>query len=205
MSALTAHAFEQFLIQLDGDKAIAAEKYELLRFKLIKTLTWRGCAESEADALADVALDRVASKIAQGERVERINAYAAEVLRFVWLEHLRKRREKITDDGDLPETAVAPDIEILQDADSRLACLRKCLAEVVPNDRDRQLIVGYYDTEAGGKNKDIRKALAENLGLTMTTLKVKACRLRERLERCVNECVTKSPDSDTIKQGGGKR
>ena len=210
MSTLTATDFEQLLTRLDGDPTIAAEKYEILRLKLVKCLTWKGCPDSEADTLADITLDRVAAKIAQGEQILNINAYACEVLRFVWLEHLRKHKEIITNDGEMPETAVEPDIEILNDPDVRLRCLRKCMTEVVPNDADRKLIIGYYDTDAGEKNKDARKNLAEKLGLTMTTLKVKACRLRDRLEDCINECVerlivTKTPESATNKQGGNAR
>jgi hypothetical protein len=76
------------------------------------------------------------------------------------------------------------------------------MAEVVAGRDDRTLIIGYYDADAGEKNKEIRRALAERLGLTMTTLKVKACRIRERLEKCINECVeklsvTEMPVSDT--------
>jgi DNA-directed RNA polymerase specialized sigma24 family protein len=212
MSTLTATAFEQFLIRLDKDQALAAEKYETLRLKLIKAFIWKGCGESAADGLADAALDRVALKLSKGEQIQNLNAYALEVSRFVWLEFMRKRKESTTDDGNLPESAAAPEIEILNDPDLRLRCLRKCMAEVVSDERDRTLIIGYYDADAGEKNKDARKNLAEKLGLTMTTLKVKACRLRERLERCINECVarleagggavTKMPVSGTNNRGG---
>lgn len=210
MSILTANSFELLLNRLDGDAAQAAEKYEILRQKLVKSLTWKGCPEIEADVLADTTLDRVAGKLAQGEQIQNLNAYAREVLRFVWFEHLRKRREFVTDDGEMPEISVQPDVEILKDPDTRLRCLRKCLAEVVPNDADRMLIVGYYDAEAGEKNKDARKNLAEKLNLTMKTLKVKACRIRERLERCINQCVeklsvTNRAISDTTKRGGDAR
>lgn len=210
MSVLTANSFELLLNRLDGDALEAAEKYEILRQKLVKSLAWKGCPESQADALADEALDRVAAKLAQGEAIQNLNAYAAEVLRFVWLEHSRKRKEDAVGDEKMPESSVAPDIEILQDPDLRLRCLRKCLAETVPNDDDRTLIIGYYDADAGEKNKDTRKNLAEKLGLTMTTLKVKACRIRERLERCINECVarlavTNRAISDTTNRGGGER
>ena len=207
MSAITATAFETLLIRLDGDRDIAAEKYELLRLKLVKCITWKGCPDTEADSLADIVLDRIAVKLAQGERIQNPTAYACEVLRFVWLEHRRKRKEFVTEDGEMPEEAVLPDIDVLKDPDLRLRCLRKCLAEVVPDDRDRRLIIGYYNAEVGAKNKDVRKTLAEELGLTMVTLKVKACRIRERLEKCINECisrlsVTKPPRSSTNHQGG---
>lgn len=210
MPVLTANSFELLLNRLDGDALLAAEKYETLRLKIIKYLVWKGCPASQSDALADDALDRVAGKIAQGEQIENLNAYTSQVVRFVWLEHARKHKEIVTGDGEMPEIGVAPDIEILQDPDLRLRCLRKCLAETVSNDDDRMLIVGYYDADAGEKNKDARKNLAEKLGLTMTTLKVKACRIRERLERCINECVaalavTNPANSDTLKRGGETR
>ena len=183
MSVLTANSLEAFLNRLDGDAVRAAEKYETLRLKIVKTLTWKGCAEAQADALADDALDRTAAKIAAGERIENLNAYVAQVARFVWLEHSRKRKEDAVGDDKMPERAVAPDAEILREReeDVRLRCLRKCLAETVANDDDRRLVVGYYDAGAGEKNKDARRNLAAALGLTAPTLKVKAGRRRERL------------------------
>lgn len=190
MSALTTTAFEQLLKHLDSDLSLAAEKYETLRRKLVKCLLWKACPETEADTLADTALDRVALKLNQGEEVRNIQAYAGEVLRFVWLEYLRRHKEDSV--GDLiPETPVQPNIEILNDPDLRLRCLRKCLTEVVPEGHDRMLIIGYYDTESGEKNKEHRRNLADKLNLTMITLKVKACRIRDRLEKCINECVNK--------------
>ena len=188
MAILTATAFSLLLARLDANDAQAAEKYEELRLKLVKCFGWKGCPESDADMLADETLDRVAAKLAQGIEIQSLNAYACEILRFVWLEYSRKRKEASYGD-DLPEIAVAPDIP--DEPDVRLSCLKSCLAEVTSNEIDRALIIGYYDTEAGEKNKNQRRNLAEKLNLTMNTLKVKACRLRERLEKCINECVRK--------------
>ena len=200
-SVLTSISFQLLLDRLDSDPAQAAGKYDLLRLKILKTLAWKGCADSEADALADTTLDRIAGKLAKGEQIQNLTAYSGAVLRFVWLEHSRRREDAAGD--DLPEIAVEPNIDILNDSDTRLRFLRKCLAEKITNEQDKVLIIGYYDAEADEKNKDSRKNLAEKLGLTMTTLKVKACRLRERLEKCINECVeklsvTKTPVSGTI-------
>lgn len=213
MSALTAAAFEKFLIRLDDDEILAGEKYLLLRQKLVKTLTWKGCAESQADALADVVLDRVAGKLESGEEILKINAYASEVLRFVWLEHLRKNKEEAFGDEEEQGGAVQP--EIYEEIDLRTRCLRSCLAEF--DQKDARLIVGYYDTDAGDKLKEIRRKLAtamdypmetpEEQKKAMTRLKVRAFHLRERLEKCINQCtarlsVTKRAISDTNNQGG---
>ena len=191
MVELTAEAFGLLLARLDADETVAAGKYEELRLKIIKFFVWqRDCAESEADALADETLDRVSVKLACNVEIRNVNAYALEVSRFVWLEYIRRKKE-IGYGDDLPEIAVLP--ETAEQSDWRLACLRKCLTEVSPNESDRHLIIGYYGAgETGEKNKIQRRNLAEKLGLTMNALKVKACRLRGRLERCLNDCAAKT-------------
>jgi len=186
MATLTATAFELLLARLNADPSKAAELYEELRLKLTKRFVWKGCLESQADALSDETLDRVAAKLAQGIEVKSLNAYACEVSRFVWLEYQRKNKEEGVGDN-LPD--VAAPVEFFDEPNERYTCLKKCLPEVASDEADRQLIIGYYDVPAGEKNKDWRKDLAERLGLTMNTLKVKACRLRDRLEKCINECV----------------
>jgi len=163
----------------------------LLRLKLTKCVAWKGCPETDAEMLADTTLDRIAAKIEGGEVIENMNAYACQVLRFVWLEYSRKRIEETAGD-ELPEVAVDPDTASIDEPDVRLNCLRNRMNEVVPDMADRSLIVGYYDADAGKKNKDQRKDLAAQLGLTMNTLKVKACRLRARLEKCINNCVPRA-------------
>lgn len=188
MPVLTSNAFELFLARLDPDSLQAADKYEELRLKLTKFFVWRGCPESQADPLADETLDRVAAKLAQGVEIQSLKAFACETGRYVWLEYRRKYKEDNFGD-DTPEIAVEP--QLPDDPDLRIACLRSCLVEITNDENDRVLILGYYDTENVEKIKDQRKSLAEKLGLTANTLKVKASRLRDRLEKCINECVRK--------------
>ena len=188
MPVLTSNAFELLLARLDADSLQAADKYEELRLKLTKFFIWRGCPESQADTLADETLDRVAAKLAQGVEIQSLRAYACETGRYVWLEYRRKYKEDNFGE-DTPEIPVEP--EFPEDPDLRIACLRSCLVEITNDTNDRALILGYYDTENVEKIKDQRKSLAEKLGLTANTLKVKASRLRDRLEKCINECVRK--------------
>ena len=199
MSTLTASSFQTLLERLDNDREIAAEKYEDLRVRIAQLLKWRGCMESHADDLADQTLDRVAAKLAAGERVDNIHAFATAVARFIWLEHSRKHKTDAVGD-DLPEVAVEPDIP--DDPDSRLTCLRRCVATKFSDD-EKRLVICYYDTDADEKTKSARKRLAESLGLTMNALKVRACRLRMRLEACINDCVmrvTETPAGGTSRQ-----
>jgi DNA-directed RNA polymerase specialized sigma24 family protein len=185
--SLTAASFQTLLDSLDNDPTTAAEKYEALRMKIAHLHRWRGCAESHADELADITLDRVAAKLAAGELVENVAAFASAVARFVSLEHSRKNKVDAVGD-DLPETPVAPDLDYLDDPDARMKCLRRCVATTL-TDEDRSIVVGYYDTDADEKTKSARKRLADSFGLTVNALKVSACRLRMRLEQCINDCV----------------
>ncbi len=187
MSSLTATSFQTLLDRLDADPFVAAEKYETLRTKIAHLHRWRGCAESHADELADITLDRVAAKLVAGEVVENIAAFASAVARFVSLEHSRKNKLDTVGD-DLPETPIAPDLDFLDDPDERMKCLRRCVAKTL-NDDDKIIVVGYYDTDADEKVKSARKRLADSIGLTVNALKVRACRLRMRLEQCINDCV----------------
>jgi DNA-directed RNA polymerase specialized sigma24 family protein len=195
---LNAAAFQTLLDRLDGDPDTAAVKYEELRLKVAHLLRWRGSAESHADELADRTLDRVAGKLAAGEQVENIHAFAAAVARFILLEHSRKNKLDAVGD-DLPEVAVEPELESLDDPDARMKCLRRCVATKF-SDEERRLVVDYYDTEAEEKAKSARRRLAEHFDITLNALKVRACRLRFRLEKCINDCVagvTHSAASDT--------
>jgi DNA-directed RNA polymerase specialized sigma24 family protein len=201
LSTPTVTSFQLLLSRLDSEPEQAAVKYEELRLRITKILQWKGCPESRAEALADTTIDRIAKKLGDGENIENLNAYAAGVVRFVWLEYCRTEVGDTVD--ELPETAVQPDLAVFDDVDERVGCLRKCLIEIAPADADRRLIVGYYDTESNEKNKDVRKMLAESLGLSMSALRVRACRLRARLEMCINDCiggVTDRGKNDTLKQ-----
>ena len=83
-----------------------------------------------------------------------------------------------------------------------MRCLRRCVATKF-SDEDKRLVVQYYDTEADEKAKNARKRLAESLGMTLNVLKVRACRLRMKLERCINDCVagvTHSTQKGTTQQ-----
>jgi DNA-directed RNA polymerase specialized sigma subunit, sigma24 homolog len=179
-------AFEQLLGKLSSDRDLAAEKYEELRFRITQILIWKGCLEGDADALTDAVFDRVGAKLAQGEVIENVSSYATVVARYIFLEHSRRHREIAVD--ALPEQAVEPDTDDIDGPDTMLRCLRKCLVEI-GSDNDRKLIVSYYDNDSGEKTKVARKTLALSLGLSSIALKVKACRLRAKLEKCVFHCV----------------
>jgi DNA-directed RNA polymerase specialized sigma24 family protein len=173
---LTADTFERLLDALDPDRERAAAAYERLRYRIIGLLRWWGA--SAAEQLADDTLDRVARKLQEGAQIPpgSLGAYVRGVARLVFLE---STREPLT-----PLTGREPEMVSPSDASDAADCLDRCLASWGASDRD--LLLHYYDA---GKASDIRKQIADELGISATALRIRTHRLRTRLERCVAECL----------------
>lgn len=180
---LTAAGLTKLLSKLDND----ADKYEALRLKLCRFFVWRGCSSVHADELADESFDRIAAKLVEGVEVENVSAYVLQIARYVWLEFSRKYKED-NFGGEMPVQIVQPNFN--DGADERIVCLRKCVREIAPDETDRKLLIGYYDSTDGDKIKNQRKKLAEKFGIKLNTLKVKMFRLREKLEDCIKDCLS---------------
>jgi DNA-directed RNA polymerase specialized sigma24 family protein len=185
---LDAEAFENLLASLDPDRERAAERYELVRAKLISFFEYRGA--SHAEDLADETLDRVARRLEEGVAVPpaELRSYifgvARNVLREAWhstdksgpLDDLPPSREPSYD----PRAAAGPDEE------ARLECLTQCLAALGEEDRD---LIRAYHTADGRDRVEGRKELGERLGIGLNALRIRAYRIRRDLERCMEKCM----------------
>jgi DNA-directed RNA polymerase specialized sigma24 family protein len=175
---LTAESFDRFLSSLHADRDQAARQYELLRRKLIGLFRWRRCLFPEE--LADEVFDRMLRKIADGEQIRDPLTYWRGIARKVYLEVLKsegKRRAALDEmQQSPPEGCRAGEIE------ERLECLRRCLDSFTPE--NRELILGYYQMDRAAKIQ-FRKGLARLLAIPMNALRIRAHRLREKLEACV--------------------
>lgn len=193
---VTPEAFEKLLHWLDPDIEKAAEKYERVRLKLIKLFKWRNCIPEEE--YADVTINRVTRRVFENAPVDVTDPYlyfhgtALNVIREFWRKEQKQRHEDI----DALEHAIpaAKNVEQLMDEESdhnkqalRFNCMKGCIGSL-PHDQ-RELIVTYHN----GDNKiALRKSLAERLNVPINVLRIKACRIRESLQRCVSKCVTNS-------------
>jgi len=183
----TKKGFDLLLARLDPLADKAAEKYKELRLRLVKYFILScHCPESRADELADKTLDRMATKLEQNTIIENIRAYALTTARYIWLENSHGLREESWEDEphDVPNES-----HEIEEPDERYLCLKMCLEKVITEESDRTLILEYYNAAEGEKNKDHRKKLAQSRGLEVGTLKVRACRLRKNLEKCVRDCM----------------
>lgn len=141
---------------------------------------WRGAVTPEE--LADQTLNRVARRIGEGAPVDDARVFALGVARMILLEEAKARvRDQRLIDEWRREIDSPPEPD-----DERMACLEKCL-DALPAE-SRELILAYYTGERGSKI-DNRRILADRLGTTLPSLRIRVHRLRERLEQCVSACV----------------
>ena len=175
-------AFEKMLNWLHDDREIAGKKYEAIRIRLIKILSYRGC--NKADELADETFDRVAKKIDSlaDSYVGKPELYFFGVANNVYREFLREPKLQ-----ELPYALQHQEVEIQADF-PEYNCLQKCL-KTLPREK-RDFIVNYYEGEKIGKI-DNRKDIAEDMNVKLGGLRVRAYRLRAKLQKCVYKCIEK--------------
>lgn len=174
---ITPAAFDRLLGALHADREQAAHVYERLRCRTLGLLQWWGA--SPAEDLTDQVFDRVARKLEEGAVIAdgSLGAYIRGVARMVFYESTRHPRPAVLDREPIAPAEPA-------EADTPYACLDTCLASLAP--AERQLALRYY---GDGTRPEMRRRLAAELGLSLTALRVRTHRLRERLEGCVTGCV----------------
>ncbi|MGA8075099.1 MAG: hypothetical protein WB995_16615 [Candidatus Acidiferrales bacterium] len=191
---LNPEAFRRLLGWLDGGTDSNGERYLEIRRRLVRYFDRRNCP-SPGD-LADETLNRVARKLEEkGEIVGPSPAHYCYIsARFVFLEigrqseHNQPSLNEALDSGRvIPNLAVpaGPDEEAV--AKERFSeCLEMCLGKLRPEDRN--LILAYYQGDRQAKIER-RSELAAKSGLSVNALSIRACRIRSKLEICVNTCV----------------
>ena len=180
---LTQEAFDKLLLALgESDRESGSEKYLEIRNNLTRFFEWRGCSFPEDHA--DETINRMARKVAEGEEILNPAGYAMGVARLLLLEILKGRQREQS-----ALTEIGQSSEAYDDSDSgedRLECLRNCLQTLSPD--NRELILQYYQGEKSEKIQN-RKKLIDRLGIPVNTLRMRALRLRERLQECVEQCL----------------
>ena len=179
---LTQEAFDRLLVALGGDRDSAAQKYLEIRTNLVRFFEWRGCSFPEDHA--DETINRIAKRVAEGEEILNYSGYAVGVARLLLLEINKGRQREQLALAEIGQTSEA--YEEKDDGEHRLVCLRNCL-ETLTTD-NRALILQYYQGEKGEKIQN-RKKLMDQFGIPVNTLRMRALRLREKLQSCVEECV----------------
>ena len=182
--ALTGEAFARFLACLDSDAGRAGEKYETIRQKLVKYFDWRGA--HFPDECADETINRIIRKLDSGEVLRQIETYCLGVARMVFLETLKQPGRLRVGLEDAPNL-VAPGPEEEDEENERQRCFYSCLRELTPE--SRQLVLRYYQDDRREKI-DHRQLIADQLGIPLNALRSRVQRIRDRLERCTEQCLS---------------
>ncbi|MFN2578857.1 MAG: RNA polymerase sigma factor [Pyrinomonadaceae bacterium] len=168
--------FDRLLNWLDADRERAGLRYEQIRWRLITILASRGCPLAEE--LADETMDRVARRVTDisetylGDK----SLYFLGVMNNVHHEHLRRP----------PPPRLIPTDEDVVAREQIHLCLDNCLAQLAPY--SRQLIESYYAEDKKAK-VHLRKVIARQLGIKPGSLRVRALRIREKLQTCIERCL----------------
>jgi len=166
--ALTGEHLQQLLAVLGGEPA---ERYEALRWRLVRLFHWERCGEPEV--LADEALDRLARRVAEGEPIAQLESYLFGIARMLLREEAARAMRQRTKLAEFSREQVRLSLPASDELAERL---RRCLDSLEPE--QRRIVLAYYDGRP-------REQLANELGLQLNALRNRALRLREKLEKCV--------------------
>lgn len=176
--------FNLFLRWLDLNVEKAAQRYESIRRNLITIFARRGCHRSEE--LADETFNRVMRRLPQ-----MIDTYEGEPARYIivvarnlHLEYV-KEMERLETLPEHDHTALS--VEQPDDSkEQEFSCLEHCLRQL--STQQRKLVVDYYQEDRRAKI-DHRREMADQLGIGLNALRIRAHRIRAGLEECLKSCL----------------
>ena len=182
---ITEEDFDRLLRWLDHEHAPggaeynperAGARYEKIRRRMISFFACRGCREAEDHT--DETFRRVTAEVRDvaDTWVGPPEPLFYGVANFVLKEYRRPRPAPPPPPAPRPTEVIELEYECLE------SCVRRLTAA------QRELILRYYRGARRAKI-DHRKKLADELGIALNALRIRAHRIRSTLEKCVHECL----------------
>jgi DNA-directed RNA polymerase specialized sigma24 family protein len=186
---LTPRAFHRLLDWLDEGGNSEGKTYLQMRKRLVAYFDRKNCLTP--DELADETLNRVTRRLEEEGAIETDTPakYCYTIARFVFMEYLRRSPTNVPLLDDARRQSVGSNPAALTPEDKREAmhdCLERCTGKL--ETANRNIIIRYYIGKERTKIEN-RRALADELGITMNALSIRACRIRDVLEDCVRQCL----------------
>jgi len=190
---LTPPAFDRLLKWLDEGADSDGRKYLEMRQRLVTYFDRKNC--TAPDELADETLNRVARRLEEENLTHSetpVAKYCYIMARFVFMEYLRgeqKDRAMSDDIRQLPYVTNTAESILDNEKEKQeklLSCLDQCTGKLDSLNRD--MILRYYTGKERVKIEN-RRALAASLGISMNALSIRACRIRDKIEWCVRQCL----------------
>ncbi|MCU0697136.1 MAG: hypothetical protein MUC96_11445 [Myxococcaceae bacterium] len=188
-AALEGHQLERLLSFLG---AADPGSYRRIHARLESFFRWKGLGDGAG--LADETLDRAARRLADDAvRTEAPMPFLLGVARFVAMEAQRKEAQRRT--AEQSATLEPTD----ERAETEVAALEGCLEGLLP--AERTLVLTYYREGSGRARIESRQRQADSLGIGLNALRIRAFRLRERLEQCVSAKLAETHPSAPSQEG----
>jgi DNA-directed RNA polymerase specialized sigma24 family protein len=186
---LTQRSFDQLLNWLDEGRNSDGQKYLEMRERLVTYFDRKNCRDP--DDMADETLNRVGRRLEEEgiTRSESPAKYCYIVARFVFMESLRATQKDNTMRQEIRPPPYNNNFAFSEAAEKQermLKCLEQCTTKL--DSSQRKIILQYYSDKEWIKTER-RRALAESLGITVNALSIRACRIRDKLEACVKQCL----------------
>ena len=184
---LTEPALRRLLDWLDQGADSGGERFLEMRRRLVSYFDRKNCLE--ADDLADETLNRIARRLEEETIIESETPakYCYIVARFVFMEHLRAANKAGSSAAEFEvRRATSASVEDADQKEKMLNCLEGCTGKL--ESKQREIITRYYIGKERVKIEN-RRALAGEMGVTIKALGLRACRIRDKLETCVKDCM----------------
>lgn len=183
-SVIPPGSFDEILAWLNPDRDVAAQMYVQLRHDLAKLFMWGRCTDPEG--MTDETFDRVAKKVHevrqsyQGDPRLYFRAVANNLIK----ENFKKIKTQVSlDDIDLPGQQLTDTAAESADLEE---CLQSCLRKL--DNEKQKLVIAYYAKDKQAKI-DHRHELAQQLDISVETLRVRVFRIRASIEACIESCL----------------
>lgn len=211
---LSPEDLSRFLLLFDSDREVAGEKYQRLRRKLSMFFSKKECLV--INRLVDKVFDQIFNMIIKGEKIEKIDHLALfKASRHVLPEYRRdfnknqqkfvssddnlaldidnyinknNQDERLKNDEEIIINEIFPNLK--NEGDKRLPHIRFCMEKHAKTADAKQMILTYHYNE-NQKQYQVRKKLAEYLGISSGNLRIRVNRLQEKLFDCINDCLEK--------------
>lgn len=178
-------SFDELLAWINPDRELAAATYLDLRRALVKMFRWHHCADPEG--MTDETFERTAKQVRhlretfEGDPKHFFYGVAKNLIR-----EYQKTVKSYVSIEDVQLAADPPQEVDEETSEMREECLSSCLQNLTTEKRD--LILAYYAREKGAKIEQ-RIAMAQQLGVSIETLRVRMHRIRIALEQCIERCL----------------
>ena len=180
----TPQSFEKLLAAFSSDRDEAARIYLHVRLKLLRYFERNGVGD--ADRGVDISLDRVMRRLDEGEAIANIMGFIFTVANYIRMEDWNEQKKLRDAENEIKSQTELKQLKGVGE-NPRQFCLDRCLGELPVE--TRKLIRDYYSEEGSAKIR-LRRQMAKGLGIEMNALRLRAHRIRLKLESCVRECVS---------------